>query len=661
MREPYISRFRDEVKEKLGVPLPRMVTEFYQAQGRALFAAREAARRGIRTRRAWRAERNRLRRELVAAIGGRFRGSGTLVKECGEVRVEQLVMKRLLFSPLPDHWVSANLYLPLQGEPPYPGMVLPHGHSMGGKGGAGWAAFFVLNGYAALTFDYLGGGERSLLGPDGRPVACSSGQHNIVGARMALDGYNLQWFMLAETLGAVDVLCGREEVDARRIGITGSSGGGTESFFAAALDERICAAVPAASVHSSRRKLYPDDAEQCLFDMIRRGLEYPDVASFLIAPRPLLIVANTQDIWDIEGTRYVFKEARRLYRLLGAGDRIAIDVTEAGHSYGETQHMTALRWLNRWLGNRRRPVGWEQVAKVSLPSEEDCKVTASGNVFAEGYKTPSQVFRAHLACKGAGPRGRRAAVRRLVREVRAGTGRKVQWGVIDSFVAGEAPGQRIVFSPEDGLLLPCDILMPDRPTGVAILLDELPRMEGLEWQAEAAARGDVAFRPDLRGWGETVPEESWPDWEGWCQNLYGGKRCRLLALMQLVGRNPPPQRARDVIALLNIADQMELVGRRMIWGRRGGALVALLAGVADARVDELFLEQFLYSFADLREREVPLLWADSVVFGLLRLGLDVADLCRVFRPRKLTFRRPLDGLMRPVPVSRMRALVERRR
>ncbi len=77
-------------------------------------------------------------------------------------------------------------------------------------------------------------------------------------------------------------------------------------------------------------------------------------------------------------------------------------------------------------------------------------------------------------------------------------------------------------------------------------------------------------------------------------------------------------------------------------------------GVADERVDELVLEEFLYSFEDLRDREVPVFRPDGLIHGILRDGVDIPDLCAAFMPGKITLRKPLDGLLRPVPVSRIR-------
>ena len=73
------------------------------------------------------------------------------------------------------------------------------------------------------------------------------------------------------------------------------------------------------------------------------------MASFLVAPRPLLIVANTRDIWPIQGTKEVFQDPA-FYRLLKADDRIGMIVSKKGHTYEGAEIERVARWFNRWLG-----------------------------------------------------------------------------------------------------------------------------------------------------------------------------------------------------------------------------------------------------------------------------------------------------------------------
>lgn len=627
-----ITRFRDLVQEELRCPVDSMVERFYQGVGRRLALERERERSQVRTLGGWARERARVRRALLHAFGGlpkrRLR-----MKECGETKKERYTLRRLLFSPFEGHWVSANLYLPRSGAGPFPAIILPHGHTQLGKEGVkDRAVFFAVNGFAVLTFDYFGSGERRILMKDGRPLAFPGAHHNLLGMRMFAEGCNLQWFMVSETMAAVDVLQRLGEVDGSRIGITGSSGGGTESFYTCALDERIKAVAPAASVHSFRYRLYADDAEQSFFNAVREGLDYPDIAAFLVAPRPLLIIANTRDIWDIKGTRHVFEVARRFYRLHGVEERLCLRAWDRGHVYEGEQLRVALRWFRKHLGDGRRCPAVVEARMSEVPSARECLVTPSGNLCEEGYRKPIAVFRAWRKRR---PR-LKPALPVSIGTIRSLAGQRCNWRETDVYCVDGCMGRRIVYAPERGLLLPVEILEPAKPRGTMVLLDETTRMEGLRWQLEVVRRGYVTVCPDLRGWGETAPAESWSDWENWTQNVYAGRRLRLATLMWLVGREAPVERARDVLRLLGVMAVMDLPRPWIVWGKRSGALVALCAGIADRRVDRLILEKSSVSYREAFEDDTYLLSADDLFFGLGRWGFDLSDLFRRFSPRKIT-------------------------
>jgi cephalosporin-C deacetylase-like acetyl esterase len=628
-----ITRVKDMVRARLGCAMDTMVENFYQAEGRRLVLERESQRRRVRTVEAWKSERLRVRGALLKAFGGlperRLR-----LTECGEVKKERYVLHRLLFSPFEGHWVSANLYVPRDGDGPFSAIILPPGHTQHGKVGVSdRAVFFAINGFVVLTFDYFGSGERRVLLKDGRPLAFPGAHHNLLGMRMFSEGYNLQWFMIAETMGAVDVLERVPEVDASRIGITGSSGGGTESFYTCALDERIKAAAPAASVHSYRYRLYADDAEQSFYDAVRQGIDYTDVASFLVAPRPLFIIANQRDIWDIEGTRDVFSEARRYYRLHGAEHLLRMRVWDKGHVYDQDQLRVVARWFQKQIGEGKGGGALKEVGKSELPSERECQVTSHGNLYREGLRKPNLVFQGCL-------KRRTSTSRRppdLFAAIRSFVGQRIEWREVDSYCVNGCAGQRILFAPEKGLLLPAEILTPSKPRGTMILLDEAGRMDDLEWQLKTTRKGYATMRPDLRGWGETAPAEDWSDRENWTQIVYAGKRIKLATFMWLVGKQAPIERAKDVVGLLNVVAEMGLPRPWIVHGKRSGALVGLCAGFVDRRVDRLILEDFPSSYREALKDETRLLRADNLLFGLGRFGIDLPDLCRRFRPRRISF------------------------
>lgn len=559
-----------------------------------------------------------------------------------------LEVRVLRISPLPEHWISATLFLPAARAQPLPGVLIAHGHGIGGRFGYhGSAAFLAANGYAALAIDLIGGGERYLPAPDGACFAPNTGQHNILGPQLDLYGANLAWLLLTDCAAGVSALQAQPEVDPARIGMTGASGGGWATFFTAAVDDRVTAAAPVASVNSFAVQTFPGDAEQSFFDAIARGLDYPDLAAFLIAPRPLFVVANTGDIWSLDATEYTVAEARRAYRLPGREDALRYRSWEGGHQCTADQWETIARWFNDTLGNT---APWAPLeADRDLPSTEETRVSRSGNLYLDGEKTPRQIMLRQLdgGEQYADPIG-------WLRERIGPPPEAVPWETIDAFPAGDVEGRRIIFSPEPGLWLPAEVRLPAEPRGTAILLDEIDRREGREWIMEAAAKGYAALRPDLRGWGETAPAPSWEEWENFVQTLFNGQRAQLAAMAHLVGRDIVLDRARDARALISAAGAMGLPAPVILHGRRAAATVALLAALTDSRVAELSLEYYLESYAGALARDLHTLCPDEFVHGLLRHAADLPALRARFAG-KLTLAHPLDACQQP----RDRAVVKR--
>src|SRR5207247_11191104 len=111
-------------------------------------------------------------------------------------------------------------------------------------------------------------------------------------------------------------LASRPEVDPARLGVTGISGGGTQTAYIAALDDRVAAAAPTCYITSFRRlfeSIGPQDAEQTFNGGVAAG---PDHADFreCRGPQPTLLVATTRDFFSIQGARETFAEAQGAFR-----------------------------------------------------------------------------------------------------------------------------------------------------------------------------------------------------------------------------------------------------------------------------------------------------------------------------------------------------------
>jgi len=644
-----IQRYRDIVRDFCGCEYDMMVKNFYQKIGRNFVCEREKIRNSIKTIGQWKSEKNRIRKNLIEAIGSDYSAKNLKILEKGEIKKRCFKIKKIIFSLHKDHWVPCLIYIP-QGKPPFPGILLPAGHNIEGKFACiDLAVFFVLNGYVAITYDFVGQGERALKDKDGSVYAFSSTAHNINGVPMTLYNYNLNWFTIYESVAAVDVLRSTGVVDMSRIGITGASGGGTNSFYTAAFDERISAVAPAAAVHSFKYNLYMDDSEQSFFNHIKRGLDYPDVASFLIAPRHLFIIANSQDIWDIEGTEYVYREAKRFYSLHHCEDRIKIAISDKTHGYHPQQKKDVLSWFNKIFNNEKEYVPFEEIRK-ELPSEKSLTVLSERKDQKFYLKNPLEVFKKNVNVK---KKQDCRYINSIKKELVPFTEEKF-YRIIDVFPAGNIRYCRMVFSPEKGIVLPAELILPEKSERVLILLDETPRTHHVYEDFRYAYDGNIVIRPDLRGFGETGFRDDWPDIENWCQNIFSGKNFKLFILCHLVGKRIVVERAKDILALVSISARLYRGKKICVHAKGITAISAVLASIADRRINKLVLEKFLYSYRSVFEKGYPLWKADAYLQGVLGAGFDIEDLVSMSRAGKILLKQATDGLMKPVVIKKDR-------
>ena len=159
-----------------------------------------------------------------------------------------------------------------------------------------------------MCYDPIGQGERSqILGSAGQPRYRSTTEHTLVGAGSIPLGRGTATYRIFDGIRSIDYLAGRGDIDMTKIGVTGCSGGGTLTSYLMALDDRVACAAPSCYLTSFRRlidTIGPQDAEQNIHGQLAFGMDHADYL-MLRAPKPTLILASTQDFFDIQerGTR----------------------------------------------------------------------------------------------------------------------------------------------------------------------------------------------------------------------------------------------------------------------------------------------------------------------------------------------------------------------
>lgn len=351
----------------------------------------------IRTRAAFEAYRKEVRDHYLQGIGGLpvpdgaprppLRPRITGVLDRGAFRIE-----KLLYESLPGVHVTALVYVPRVVPAPGPAVLFVCGHHETAKQAPEYQAIcvdLVMNGFVVLAMDPPGQGERKIYwDPSSRRsrIGGSTTEHTHAGIPILLQGASPSRFFTWDAIRAMDYLTTRREVDPRRIGITGNSGGGTQTVLMMLAEPRLAAAVPCTFVmtlESYQATGQPQDAEQLIPGAMLHGPDHDDYLTML-APRPVLVGAAAYDFFPIEGTLEAVERARRVYRLYGAEDRVQVAVAPTRHEYGSVLRQAAVNWFRRHLAGL--PPDFETGRPDPL-ALESLNVTRSGQVVADFPET----------------------------------------------------------------------------------------------------------------------------------------------------------------------------------------------------------------------------------------------------------------------------------
>ena len=303
--------------------------------------------------------------ELWKMLGGPLDRTALNARVTGIVERPGYRIEKVTFESRPRLHVTANLYVPA-GTGRRPAILSPLGHSVNGKAWPSYQRLFsnlARKGYVVLAYDPFGQGERIEYpgsGPGQSALGGGTSEHEYAGRRLILLGANFGLFRAWDGIRGIDYLLMRAEVDPERIGCCGQSGGGTLTQFLAALDSRIHVAVVSMgnTENLAQENVEPpgsaDDAEQNIVPALARGIDRADLL-YAFAPKPLLMTITLHDAGHTYSPEYVssshdlLDEYKRVYGLLGAGDRVALQATTVSHGYVYEMRRATYAWFNRWF------------------------------------------------------------------------------------------------------------------------------------------------------------------------------------------------------------------------------------------------------------------------------------------------------------------------
>jgi len=295
----------------------------------------------------WTKAKQTLRQKLLESWGGFPKEACDLgPRKLGELAREGYRVEKIVFQTRPGVFMTANAYVPA-GEGKRPAVLCVHGHWKGAKQdpvpqsrciGLAKLGFFV------LAVDAFGAGERGI------GTALGEYHGEMVGSTLFPIGLPLSGLQVYENMRAVDYLLTRPEVDGTKLGITGASGGGNQTMYAGAFDERFSCVAPVCSVGTYRSYL---GAAACVCEIV------PDVTTYteewgllaLVAPRALMVINATKDAFQfsVGEAQQSIARAQHVFRLHGQAGKIAHAIFESVHDYGKTMREAMYGWMTLHL------------------------------------------------------------------------------------------------------------------------------------------------------------------------------------------------------------------------------------------------------------------------------------------------------------------------
>ena len=603
-----------------------------------------------KTKEAWEVRRKQLREQVLVATGLWPMPEKTPLKAVvhGAILRDGYTIEKVYFASLPGHYVTGNLYRPAGANPARkgggddakrPGVLFAHGHWADGR--------FHDAGEKAAEASVKSGGEPDLA--RGRyfmqavPATLAKlgfvvFQYDMIGyadstAIPHRDGFKdaaaelrLQSFMGLQTwnsVRALDFLASLPDVDASALGMTGASGGGTQTFLLAAIDDRLAAAFPAVMVSTGMQGGCV--CENC--SLLRVNTGNVEIAG-LFAPKPMAF--SCANDWTKDFVRKGYPELEQLYKLYGAGDKVdAKEWLRYGHNYNVHAREFMYYWMRNYL------LGKEE--KVTEPAFKPVVPPTDLSVFDDKHPRPKDELDAK-ALRAAMTKASDEQIAKLtptdakgLAEFRRVVGTALRVMVqseplprdnkllsVTSKKSQKLPGGEWVFPGElvwdftKNERIPYCILWDGRgenkpytiwihPKGKSSLLEKNKVNPAVKTLVEAGHR---VLAIDALSTGEQVSEKPFAVDKTYAGYTYGYNRC-LLA-----------QRVRDVLIALRwpSGDDTKKPTYLVGWGEFGPVAILAKALAGDA-VAKTAADMNQFDFADITDPADPMMLPGAIKYG----------------------------------------------
>jgi hypothetical protein len=560
-------------------------------------------------------------------------------QKIGELEHEGVRIEKIIFQTMPDVWMTANVYLPAESGKRAT-VLNVHGHWKGAKQDPHVQARclgLAKIGFVAMAVDAFGAGERAL----GTKLGEYHGE--MIGGTLWPIGLAFVGMQVYENMRAVDYLLTRTEVDGAKLGITGASGGGNQTMYAGAWDERLKAVVPVCSVGNYQAYL---GTACCMCETLPGALQFTEEWGLLsmVAPRALMVINAAKDSnqFSIAEASKSLNLTRPVFQLYGQADVLRHTTFDSPHDYNQAMREAMYGWMKLHLmGEGTGEPITEPKFTTAEPESLRCfpndtrpadYVTIPRFAAREAKKLLAQkLIPDHLEFWESEAYLMREGLERLLGPI-------PEEVPLDLKIAETEDGKTrtLEFTSEPGVRLVAKHLVGEQKRWVFVI-----HSGGMEQAAKSELAGELLQRgwqvicPDLRATGTTAvagegrgraPDHNSAQWSLWLGRPLAGQWAydirRTILAMQAATESVP--------------EEIHLVGLE------SAAISTLLAAISEDVTCNLTLVQPLVTYvADApyeRER------LGSLIPGILRYVGDIQHLAALLAPRKLLIN---GGVMAP--------------
>ncbi|HOB85835.1 MAG TPA: alpha/beta hydrolase family protein [Bacteroidales bacterium] len=603
----------------------------------------------------WKNRQKEVRQILWEIIGPFPEKTPLNAKITGTVKKDGYKVENIIYESLPGFYVTSSLFIPDKRQKRAPAILFCSGHSHGAYRLESYQLpllNLVKKGFIVLAIDPVSQGERlQYFDPEKGEsiIGSSTKEHSYPAVQVFLTGKSIARYFAWDGIRGIDYLVSRKEVDPERIGVHGLSGGGTQTAYISALDDRVAASAPACYITSYRRLLESigvQDGEQNLYNGLARGIDHADYIE-VRAPKPTLVMANTRDFFSIQGSRETFDEVKRAYTIFGKPDNIEIIEDDYGHGYTKKNREAMYAFFQKHLGMP----GSSAEEEVIFSTEKELQKTTTGQLANSlGGETIFDINRkeaegliSRLQAKRDNSPSTSAEILNSAKKL---SGFNLPADVGNPVFTGRFQRQgyaieKYYVKGEGNYVIPYLLVKPENPGSKAIIYihpagKSAEAHDGgeIEWFVK---NGFTVLAPDLIGTGETGPGSFKGD------AVILGVSNNMWFTSVITGKSIAGIRTADIIRLRMLLSATPGIEEIYGFARKEMTPILLYAAAFDEKISRIALIEPFSSYRSIvMNRFYYMGFVHNLVAGALT-EYDLPDLAATLAPRKIILKGITDG------------------